>query len=392
MNVLVDDDDPLIRYIQYDPPSGWANYGPLSQFNGTTHVSATPGDTATLQFTGNSISLYGSIQPSNIGSKLNFSIDGMAAGSVVGVEIPSIIHNQLFWASSILEEALHTLVVTVDHHTMRPDPNLLNRTFFLDYFIYNTAATTVMALETKRLIDDGDSNVIYSEYGWKAGTNSDGSLKGTLHSSESQGAWTAVEFQGTDISVFGTAQGTASFTIDSSPSVTLPKSQGQLFESNGLHAGSHILNITSVDGSLEIDYFLVTPPVGNGTTMSQSPAHPTSTAVTHTAPSSAPVTPTSSTSQLSKTAHLPTVIGGTMSGVVLLGLVLAFVLIRRRRMRTRTNGTQSLTSRWLRCQEDPESTIAPQPFRSSVSDESTENPPPPYTAKYFSRARRIPVS
>jgi hypothetical protein len=49
MNVLVDDDDPLVQYL-----SGWRLAGHAPEFNGTTHASFALGEPATLAFEGTS--------------------------------------------------------------------------------------------------------------------------------------------------------------------------------------------------------------------------------------------------------------------------------------------------------------------------------------------------
>jgi hypothetical protein len=50
MSVIIDDSDPL---VQYNSPR-WKLAGKVPEFEATTHSSATPGDTATLTFDGES--------------------------------------------------------------------------------------------------------------------------------------------------------------------------------------------------------------------------------------------------------------------------------------------------------------------------------------------------
>jgi hypothetical protein len=47
--VIVDDSD---SSVQYNTPGGWNEAGKDPEFKGTTHASATQGDTATLVFEG----------------------------------------------------------------------------------------------------------------------------------------------------------------------------------------------------------------------------------------------------------------------------------------------------------------------------------------------------
>ncbi|KAF8146310.1 hypothetical protein K438DRAFT_1628551, partial [Mycena galopus ATCC 62051] len=138
MSVLVDDNDPS---VQYNPSTGWTLEGRPPEFNATTHVSATRGDTAALKFEGTSIRVYGTIGPNAGQSRLNFSIDGVDPASYQAPSWPAAqTHgnpNQLFWESPILNETSHQLMITVDHDTSLA-PNLANGqgTFFLDYFVY----------------------------------------------------------------------------------------------------------------------------------------------------------------------------------------------------------------------------------------------------------------
>jgi hypothetical protein len=59
MKVIVDDSDPLVQYnfVQVNPhfPDGWIREGKAPEFAGTTHTSATSGNTAQLTFNGASI-------------------------------------------------------------------------------------------------------------------------------------------------------------------------------------------------------------------------------------------------------------------------------------------------------------------------------------------------
>ncbi|KAK7017634.1 parallel beta-helix repeat protein [Favolaschia claudopus] len=328
MSVLVDDND---LSVQYNSHSGWEKHGQAPEFNATTHASATRGDTATLEFQGTSISIYGSLGPSAPGARLNFSLDGLDAGSFVGNGTPQAQHNQLFWTSSTVQEASHTLVVTVDHDTATPQVNLLNRTFFLDYFIYNTSA--VNAPGTTEFIDDTDTKVIYSDH-WNAANNSDGSLQGTFHTNKVPGAWAAIKFQGTAISLFGKAKGPLSYVIDSSPPVTtsIPsKTGGQIFHLNELVSSPHTLNITFLyPGDLAIDGFFVapvgdTPPVAGTSSSSTTVVTQAATAASSSA----------GASFSSKRPPIGAIVGGAAGGVVLL-LLLLFGILFRRRWRART--------------------------------------------------------
>jgi hypothetical protein len=97
-------------------------------------------------------------------------------------------HNLLFWTSPVFPEGSHQLVVTVDQDT---STNVLNRTFFLDYFVYQTTSAAGKTV----LFDDTDASLTYSQ-GWQAINDSDSSLEGTQHLSESVGSSVALSFEG----------------------------------------------------------------------------------------------------------------------------------------------------------------------------------------------------
>ncbi|KAF7361043.1 Right-handed parallel beta-helix repeat-containing protein [Mycena sanguinolenta] len=298
MGILIDDNDPL---VQYSPPKGWLREGRPPEFDNTTHASATPGDTATLVFEGTSISVYGTLTPGSEQSRLNFSIDGAVMDSVPAPIVPTTVQNQLFWKSPVLSEAQHTLVVTNDQD--------LNRTFFLDYFIYITTSTTGKTL----LIDDTDASVTYSP-GWQSENSTETCLESTRHVSSAAESWAAVSFNGTGISVIGTPSQTefkVSIVIDGSQPITSQSQiDNQLFNTSNLPAGPHTINITVLEGNLAIDYFFVYD--------AGSPA-------LATPPTGAPLAGSS------KTLPIAAIVGGAIGGLALLILLLAVVLTMRRR-------------------------------------------------------------
>ncbi|KAF7351993.1 hypothetical protein MVEN_01161500 [Mycena venus] len=259
MSVLIDDSDPL---VQYNSPGGWIVTGVVHEFELTTHASATPGDTAALAFDGTSISVYGSIAESAGQSRLNFSIDGVMVGSYQAPEVDHAIHNLLFWTSPVLKEASHQLVITVDQDS---STDSLDRSIFLDYFIYNTTSAAGKTV----LLDDNDASLAYSP-DWQANTDSDSSLQGTEHVSTSAGAWVSLSFEGTQISLFGPSGQKGlqvSVVIDGSDSqsgvITQSQNQNQLFTSPVLPFGHHTMNVTLLTGgSTAIDYFLVASNLG----------------------------------------------------------------------------------------------------------------------------------
>ncbi|KAJ7300485.1 hypothetical protein DFH08DRAFT_908462 [Mycena albidolilacea] len=328
--VLIDDSDTVVKY---NTPGGWIEDGIFPEFNQTAHASATPGDTATLVFEGTSISVYGSQAPSGGESRLKFFVDGADVGSYQPVPVTDATHNQLFWTSPIFDEASHTLVVTVDPSdtSSSQQESPLKRAFWLDYFIYQTTSTVGKTV----VIDDNDPSVTYSPK-WTP-NQSDARLESTRHVSNSQldGAWAAVSFNGTGISLFGSSgspgpdqEFKASVAIDESQAGTISQTnENQLFDSGVLPPGPHTINVTVLDGhSLVIDYFLVkndpeipfvAPTAGSSTSASESTIAPSPLGTT----------------QVSKAPPIAAIVGGVVGGLVLLLLLLVAALMWRRRAR-----------------------------------------------------------
>ncbi|KAJ6511175.1 hypothetical protein C8R45DRAFT_1207868 [Mycena sanguinolenta] len=389
MSIIIDDDDPLVLY---SPPSDWNLRGEAPEFDATTHTSATAGSTASLVFEGTSISVYGTIGVNPGLSSLTFSIDGADIGFYQApVLVAEPAHNLLFWISPTFTEARHELIVTVDQNATQQ-----NTILFLDYFIYTTTSTTGKTL----LIDDADASVTYSPDGWESSNTSDSSLAGTQHVvSTSVGSWATTSFNGTGISIVGTPPQTgfiASIVIDGSTPLTSQlqtQNPNQLFSTIGLPSGSHTINFTVLEGnSLGIDYFLV---IGSAlepsaTPQSQplpSPSHPSSTlAQSRPVPSAShpSVTP-----QSSKKLLIAAVVGAACGGLVILVLLLATIVWKRRgRARSYDTSVSAFPGpRWMRSDVHPPSVTALLPQSKSSRMESRPPDPPAYTLKY-SRAVR----
>jgi hypothetical protein len=202
------------------------------------------------------------------------------------------------------------------------------------------------------LFDDNDASLAYSP-DWQANTNSDSGLQGTEHVGTSVGAWVALSFEGTQISLFGPSgqEGLqASVVIDGSDSqsggITQSKKQNQLFTSSVLPLGHHTINVTLLTGdSTAIDYFLVATTLGGsqfaGTPTTATTSQPAGTPVSSPPPPGTPAPdggqkPGSSSltpSQGSKAPPIAAIVGGAVGGLALLLLLLLAVLMWRRRSR-----------------------------------------------------------
>jgi len=326
--------------VQYNPPSGWIREGKAPEFDVTTHASPTPGDTAELTFQGTSISVYGSLAGGNGQSQMNFTIDGAMSGSYQTPQTPRPhgVHNSLFFTSAALEEASHTLTITVDQ-----DPSNPNATIFLDYFVYTTASPAGRTM----LIDDSNTNLTYSP-DWQTINDCDNCLEGTQHISESPGAWVAFTFEGTQISLNDPSGSPpdgfeASVAIDEFPPAAIHSTgKNQLFSSHELNSGTHTMNITVLNGnSFAIDYFLVTSNLAVPTSpVADSPPPssltlPSASTLASEITSATPVPSAASLAgaQTTKAPPIAAIVGGAVGGLAFLLLLLLVLLMWRRRAR-----------------------------------------------------------
>jgi hypothetical protein len=126
---------------------------------------------------------------------MNFSIDGAESTPLEASPVKEPSHNILFWTSSALVEAPHTLTITVTFLTTDITPE----TLFLDYFVYKTASADSKTI----LVDDSDPSLIYSP-DWQRQDDCDTCIERTQHVSASAGAWVALNFEGSRCTMFST--------------------------------------------------------------------------------------------------------------------------------------------------------------------------------------------
>ncbi|KAF7362780.1 hypothetical protein MVEN_00627700 [Mycena venus] len=359
MNVIVDDDDIAVQYS-----ANWRLQGLPPSYEGTEHSALAAGESATLVFRGTSIMVFGTVAGGGQ-ARMDFSIDGKPSGSFDTQTLTGGGRNQRFFTSAALEDALHTLTL-VDN-----DSNLEFRTLFLDYFVYTTTSTAGKLV----LIDDTDTVLTYSP-GWKAITNTTGSLESTQHVAPLTASWVALSFEGIRISLIGNGSVT-SVVIDGSEQLTIsqiPADTNNLFQSSVLSQAKHTMNISVPDENLlAIDYFLITTasssddPPASSSAMSLSRVAPTTQASSSLSLSpSSPTTQTSSQTPLKRTP-IGAIAGGAVGGALLIFALLA-IFMRRRKIGPHR------TSRWMMGPLD----MAVRPF---VRTANISEGPPPYTSK-----------
>ncbi|KAG8780525.1 hypothetical protein FRC15_009497 [Serendipita sp. 397] len=137
--VIVDDRDASVSYT-----GTWTDTTSLQEYLGTTRLSPSKanGGNATFQFSGQSISVYGSTdvsaQSGGNPTKIQFTLDDGENGAVNQYSYESaastngIYHIPFFTKSGLATDRMHTLVVTPANDSP----------FFLDYFVYTPVETS----------------------------------------------------------------------------------------------------------------------------------------------------------------------------------------------------------------------------------------------------------
>ncbi|KAG9018972.1 hypothetical protein FRB90_007736 [Tulasnella sp. 427] len=237
--------------------------------------------------------------------------------------------NLLFSSDSLTEDMRHKVIV-------QPASILDNVIIQMDL---GDQADAIMSL---------DDSMLFQEDGFtsKGKWTSDeclgsGRAAGTCHVSQGSGSEFTYEFEGDAITIWGAVEGTESFytvSIDNSKSTSYspPNTSSSrpitvLAHASNLGAGTHSLTLTNQpkDGQsrIEIDSVQLYAKTTSGS--STVPSGSTSSDPTS---SSATSTSSASTTGLSKTAKIA-IIGGIACGVILLGALIAFVVLMRRRNR-----------------------------------------------------------
>ncbi|KAF8878216.1 hypothetical protein BD779DRAFT_1555101 [Infundibulicybe gibba] len=137
--VIVDDDDPSISYSGHwsrnEPFITSEGAGGLPFHNGT-HQSTTPGDTASIRFTGASVAVYGIFPWATLGSmSVTYTIDNSNNTKTYQIT-PSLLEkepqlNFQFFSEGSLAPGNHTLSMNITE--------ISNLTFVMDYLTYSAS-------------------------------------------------------------------------------------------------------------------------------------------------------------------------------------------------------------------------------------------------------------
>ncbi|KAF7315678.1 hypothetical protein MIND_00083400 [Mycena indigotica] len=241
-NLTIDDSSPL---VSYGPSGAWQDASSkdtagLAYTGGTIHTTTTRGATATIQFNGTGIEIYGSHRPSFGGYEL--SVDGKlittGRSSSPGFEI-----QQLLGSATGLSNGPHTAVLTSTGVGMD-----------IDWANVITQVGGAGSAVTTTVFDDANSAMNYA--GNWATTNTDKYINGTLHYTQSPGSAASLQFVGNAVAIYGTVSpnhANMQVSIDGRPTlVNIPSStisglhaQTLLYYANNLDSSQHMLIITN---------------------------------------------------------------------------------------------------------------------------------------------------
>ncbi|KAJ7851892.1 hypothetical protein B0H13DRAFT_2084747, partial [Mycena leptocephala] len=253
--VIVDDQDPNIRY------SGW---------------SPRPGSTASYQFDGTSISVFGLIlaNSNKPNTTFDFSIDGIFQNSnTIPTDQNEHFHRR-FFASQALEDGRHTLEITIS--------NISSTDVLLDYLIYEASqnATLDPSSSARLLVLNTSPQLAYSQ-GWSTvitGLRSGLveaaiSLNNSVEGAADLGATVALNFTGSGFEVRGLLvkefpSPAAAYSLDGGPWVDV---QMPTIGSSYTNAQSNFEFIGQTFSSVETHSLVITPssPVLSSSTSSR---------------------------------------------------------------------------------------------------------------------------
>ncbi|KAF8070671.1 hypothetical protein FPV67DRAFT_1035931 [Lyophyllum atratum] len=353
-DLKVEDSSPLISYA---PDGAWTDTPStdalVASYSGRSlHTTSAQGATATINFNGTGISIFGG-RRSNYGT-FTISVDGqtITTGDAKSAQDTA---NQLLGSASSLIDGPHTAVLT----------NTGGVPIDIDWVNVQTQASSSTAKMTTKTYDDTDPSIQYlpSTSAWNQNQN-EGFMNGTLHFTSTPGASASISFSGDAVAVYGTMapdHADVRITVDGRSNLFSAGAGGfasslhpqvLLYYANNLGSQPHVLTMASVaqDGTgpfMDIDAITVfssaTPSTNN------NPSNPGSSnpGSSNPSPSNADPTPEStqagslrpsgSTSQASKSPSLGPIVGGVIGGVVGLILIVALVfLFLRRRSRGRS--------------------------------------------------------
>ncbi|KAF7366026.1 hypothetical protein MVEN_00478500 [Mycena venus] len=259
--VIVDDQDPNIRYSTGWGPSPAENQ---FQFDGTMTAAVELGSTASYEFEGTSISVFGLIRANSNkpNTTFDFAIDGVVQSSKTIPTDQNEHFHRNFFASQALEDGRHTLGITIS--------NISSSDVLLDYLIYEASqnATLDPSSSARLLALNTYPQLAYSQ-GWSTGITGLRSglvetaitLNNSVEGAADLGATVALNFTGSGFEVRGLLvkefpSAAAAYSLDGGPWVDV---QMPTIGSSYTNAQSNFEFVGQTFNSVETHSLVITP-------------------------------------------------------------------------------------------------------------------------------------
>lgn len=296
---IVDDSDTRIQYTG----NGWLPGGNHDrEFAGSTHISRTKGDTASLSFNGTRVGVYGTRRARGRMASVSCVLDGITLPLYTSANdwpINDTFFHVEYCAADVPEDMEHTLVLTIEEDMSS------RHSFVLDYIVYDASLGADVDLVpvdggglSRVLVDDREEDRIEYEGTWEQkgggyGHTAPGYAASTS-TTNTVGSKATLKFEGTGIRVYGASTRSrapnnstwaANFRLEthvntfaddeessstivttqrssSDVPTTLPFAHLPLFLSPDLPNGEHTLTIeyTEGDRELALNYFVYEVP------------------------------------------------------------------------------------------------------------------------------------
>ncbi|KAJ7593979.1 hypothetical protein C8J56DRAFT_925689 [Mycena floridula] len=337
-DLSVEDNSPLITYDGAWTDSTTDQF--LSSYSGSSlHTTSAQGATATINFNGTGISIYGSHRP-EYGS-YSISVDGQVMeGSSTSDQNA---FKQLLGQATDLPNGPHTAILT----------NTGSTPIDIDFFTMTSQVGSPGSQVTNTMVDDSDPAMTYSPpAAWQTNSGNE-FMNGTLHFSSASDSSVSMPFQGDAVAIWGTVSPDHAnvrvsidgqekvFNAGSGGAVSALHTQTLLYFANSLGSQQHTL-VVSCDQEQGTGNFLDVDAVQ---VFSASPGAVDSTTITFATlatlaqPSFVPqstVRPASPKSvvragQLKGGAIAGIVIGVFLGLALIAGLVIWFLFLQRKR-------------------------------------------------------------
>ncbi|CAE6450072.1 unnamed protein product [Rhizoctonia solani] len=351
-NVTVDDYSPLINY-----QGQWLDSFNLSSSvdpfvnkykESSFHSSQTNGSTATFEFRGIAIYIFGAKRGNHgfysvsVDGDTSQQFDGYAPTQPDGTD--GLYQVPLFSRDG-MEDTTHTVVLTNIVNGRRP---------FVDIDYITWTRSTAQADNNKRY-DDQAFQYPGTFETWNVLRNQDNYLRGTAHRTTTYGAQAILEFQGSDILLYGGTgpnHGMFKVRVDGQPELTLNGTApvahppSLLYASSNLEAGNHRLEVTNLEEGrvLDIDRAEVVPQKG--------------------------------ANRLTKGA-IAGIVVGTVAGLALISIIVWIFFIKRRQAKRRystdlVGGSDDSQTAVMRTYSNGHNPMVVEPFRDegNRTDES----------------------